>query len=766
MNLKLMNLKLIRILLTGIVLISVHGGGLVKAQDPHRIVKGKVVNANTNNPVADVTIYLEGTGIHTTSDPSGTFELVLPADGTFELIASCIGYKKFEMVIRPTSDDMTELELTLTEDPKEIGQVNIVKYIRELEIHNTPTVEPLSLALATTSISREEIRQTEAKTVIEAMAYSPGAFIETRGRKVKQFFSVRGQRYPYPEYSINGVWQREFLETPYFFSTGNVEKIEIIRSSAALLHGLSGMAGMVNIVTRKYTQPETAAELEYGSFNSVHTSLSHSGKKESLTYSLNLGYDRTDGPPGRHAMEKIFNLYGNFEWKPSEKISVTANIFHLNGMRQFMQAQYPAAPGLIGRLESYDPFVSSSVSLKVRVEQSEKSNLEIHSFYTGRRPEFINEVDSTTVSEHDSEVGLNILESVSLGSSNILRFGGLYNYWNAPNGKRYYAGRKSEVQTISWVVTDEFIFRKLNLNGGIRWVKTYINEFGAFGIDGSGSAFTEVEPIMNQWQPFTLQMTGGAVYEPDARSMISLNLVSGSVRPREGALNDNLTMPENEYRTMVDLGYRITPEHLPSMVLTGFYVNQKNAIMYSGEILELEDGRFVELYQNQDQFQYGVEFEARSPVLFKRSTTIFLNLTGMRSMIREESETIKNSELPAFIANSGMNIRLRDFDLNVYGNYSSQFFSTRFADKSVGPVPLGGYFRIDLNTGYTLGSEDNWRIYGSVKNLLNRKYSTVVGYPDPGRRFYLGLEYRFIRKKNETDETNHASASGPFQRHS
>ncbi len=507
------------------------------------------------------------------------------------------------------------------------------------------------------------------------------------------------------------------------------------------------MAGMVNIVTRKYTKPETSAELEYGTFNSLHSFISHSGKHKSLDYSLNLGYDRTDGAPGQHSAERMLNAYGNLEWNPSDKLSITANIFHLNGMRQFMQAQYPASPNLIGRLESYDPFISSSVSLKALVRQNERSSLEISSFYTRRRPEFINEVTGETVTEYDSEVGVNIIESISLGDSNILRFGGLYNHWDAPNGKRFYVERKSDLHTVSGVITDEHMFGKLNLNGGVRWVKTYINEFGGFNIDGSGSAFTQVDPIKDEWQPFTLQMTGGAVYELNTHSLISLNMVSGSVKPREGALDGDLNSLENEYRTMLDLGYELTGTNLSSLVVTGFYVNQKNAILYSGEILELEDGRFAELYENQDQFQYGIELEAKSSWVFKRSTRVFLNLTGMRSMIRNENETIENIELPEYIGNTGVNIRLFHMDMNLYGNYSSEFFSTRFADKSVGPVPLGEYFRIDMNLGYSFGPKENWRVYVLVKNLTDVNYSTVVGYPDPGRRFHAGIEYHFAGKE-------------------
>lgn len=70
--------------------------GLVHAQTQARMLEGNVVNSNTNSPVADVTIFIEGTNIYTTSDQEGVFEINLSLDGNFRLIASCIGYKTLE----------------------------------------------------------------------------------------------------------------------------------------------------------------------------------------------------------------------------------------------------------------------------------------------------------------------------------------------------------------------------------------------------------------------------------------------------------------------------------------------------------------------------------------------------------------------------------------------------------------------------------------------------------------------------------------------
>ena len=175
-------------LLAIIIAIFTLAGIPAVAQDHPGAIKGTVTNATTGVPVPDVLIFLEGENIHSTSGEDGSFELALPREGTFQLKASCIGYKPFLQNIDFSRTGPLFLEIQLEQEPQEIGQVSIIREKREMEILSTPSLEPLSLDLSTTTISLDHIQRSASKTVIEAMTYAPGALIETRGRKVKQFF--------------------------------------------------------------------------------------------------------------------------------------------------------------------------------------------------------------------------------------------------------------------------------------------------------------------------------------------------------------------------------------------------------------------------------------------------------------------------------------------------------------------------------------------------------------------------------------------------
>ena len=332
------------------------------------------------------------------------------------------------------------------------------------------------------------------------MNFIPGALIETRGRQVKQFFSVRGQKYPYPDYAVNGVWQKEFEEIPYFFSTSDIEEIEIIRSSAALLTGLSGLTGLVNIRTKEYTSPETRVEFEYGSFNSIHSHISNGNKIGNFSYAAGLGYDHTSGPSGKHSAESMTNLYTQVGWQPSGKLNVKANLFMLNGSRELRIAEVPADKRYRDMIQNFDPIRTILTNIKTIYRPNSVLSTEIQLFMSHRNPVFNDEVKETPSNEKDYEYGINFIQSVALTPLNTLRFGGLYNRWIAPNGKRFYTGRRCDVETFSAVIVDEHRIGNVTVDGGIRWTNAHLNEYGAFNIEGDGAAFKNVTPIQDEWE--------------------------------------------------------------------------------------------------------------------------------------------------------------------------------------------------------------------------------------------------------------------------
>jgi iron complex outermembrane receptor protein len=606
-----------------------------------------------------------------------------------------------------------------------------------------PYTEPASLVSSISKLTASDIARTGSTNIVEAMNYIPGALIETRGRQVKQFFSVRGQKYPYPDYAINGVWQKEFEELPYFFSASDIQEIEIVRSSAALLTGLSGLTGLVNIKTKEYTSPETRLEMEYGSYNTIHTHLSNGNKIGNFSYAAGLGYDKTAGPAGKHAREEMSNLYTQLGWQPSQKLSVKANLFVLNGERQMRIAELPADKRYRDMVQNFDPVSAILTNVKTVYRPNAKLSTELQLFYSYRNPTFHDEVKQTSSNEKDYEYGLNFIQSVAVSPLNTLRFGGLYNRWIAPNGKRFYTGKKCDTETYSAVVVDEQRFGALTLDGGLRWTKTYMNDYGAFNIEGDGAQFKNVNPIKDEWEPALMQGSLGASYRAGNLFSVYFNSAAGQVKPRQGALDINLTEPLNESRYKFDIGLVRSFMNSGKMSVTVFKVIQKDAIALSGQtFVDTELNITRELYINRDQEQSGVEFEI-SGANMPRTVQPFMNFTVMKSFRDEEGTMIRDKENPGFIFSGGAFMNKNSFDLNILAKYVSAFENERFASVTAGPQPLGDFMTIDFTAGYTSKGKVPVRFYVKSRNIADNHYSTVTGYPDFGRMIFAGIQLKF-----------------------
>ncbi len=629
-----------------------------------------------------------------------------------------------------------------------IDSVNITAPKEYRSLLKEPYTEPFSLLPVISTVTKNNIQKQGAINVVDAINYIPGGLTETRGRQVKQFFSVRGQKYPYPDYALNGIWQQEFEELPYFFSASDIEKIEIVRSSAALLTGLSGIGGVINIKTREYEQPETDLEMEYGSFNSIHTHLSNGNRIGHLAYAAGIGYDRTNGPSGLHSKESMGTLYSRVSWQVNDRISLLTNIYYLDGKRELTVAQPPADIKYINMLQNFDPYRSVLSNLKMIYRPRKNLSSELQIFYSYRNPQFNDEVAGTSTSEKDIEWGLNFMQSLALLSSNTLRIGGLYDHWIAPNGKRFYTGKECNTETLSGVMVDEQRLGPVTIDAGFRWTKTYLIDYAAFNIQGDGAQFKNVTPIHDLWEPAIMQGSFGVSYNLGNAFSLNFNSAAGQVKPREGSLDVNLKVPENETRLKFDLGGVKQLGNSGKITLSAFGVIQKNAIVLSGTTYnDVVAGVIRELYLNRDQKQYGIEFEVVSPRIFNCLETFF-NLSAMKSEMMSDSGMVLNKENPSLITSGGLYFDKNKFDFNIFCKYVSSFENIRFAPKSAGPQPLGNFFTLDLTGGYTLKGKIPVRIYFRIRNLTDKIYSTVVGYPDFGRSFYLGMTLRLTKERS------------------
>jgi len=630
-----------------------------------------------------------------------------------------------------------ETETTSLSDIHVTAPADRFSSLPERDLIERPFTESPGLETATTVIGRPEIEELHPFSLVDAMNYVSGAWTETRGRKVKQFFSVRGQRYPYPGYLIEGAWFREFHEINYYLSAANFDRIEVLRSSSALLLGPGGLTGMINLEPRIYDSRETEFEGIYGTHEMFRGNLSHGNAGDKYSYALSLGQYHTDGPSGRNAKENMTNLYGRFQYEINSDLTFSWSNFYLEGDRQLKTALPPASNTLQTRLESFDPMKTYVTVAKIRHQPDKIQTTELVVNYGSRRFEG-HRAGSADWLERDYEYGASLIFSRELTPQNTIRISSLYNRWQSPTGKRFYVGNRGDIRTYSSALVDDHDFGKLDMSLGYRFTREYIAEFGGFNVEGTSGPLKAVK-VTNEWgDPLHTVNLGAAYALTPARSLFG-NISWGQLASQPGLLNENLERPGTEDRYKLDLGFRQYLEAFGTFSLSGFFTRRNNAALVSSATV-IVDGIDYALFSSEKQENMGIELDIRTK-RFKNGLQLFMNSTLMKTERTNDGVWQKDIEVPDFILNGGITYIYNKLELGFYAKHVSEYKNNRFLPGGSDPVNLGNFN--DYTGQVTYHHDIHTKIYMRMENMAGDEYSTVAGYPHDGALFSIGLVKTF-----------------------
>ena len=147
-------------------------------------------------------------------------------------------------------------------------------------------------------ITAEDIAATNSRTVSEALSHVQGISVTT-GRKDNPNVNIHGLDQSKALVLIDGV---PFYETNYgsldlnSIPTDNIAKIEVQKGVSSVLYGPNGLAGVINIVTKKATErPAIGALLEAGDYESRRFTFWHGMKVKKINYWLSYDHQERSG---------------------------------------------------------------------------------------------------------------------------------------------------------------------------------------------------------------------------------------------------------------------------------------------------------------------------------------------------------------------------------------------------------------------------------------------------------------------------------------
>ena len=255
------------------------------------ILTGKVIDGDSNDPLAFANVIIKGTSKGTTSDFEGFYELKINS-GTYSITFSFIGYETkviTEVVI--IADEINNLDVILK--PEGISFETII--ITAKRAKNTETamlnVQKKSVNLMD-GISAQSFRKLAVSNVASAVKNVAGVSVQD-----SKYVYIRGLGDRYTKSILNGVDipgldpDRNTVQLD-IFPTNIIDNVQILKSSTADLPA-DFTGGMVNIVTKDLPSSKNSSLSIDGTYNpSMHFNTNYLSYKGSSTDFL--GFDNGD----------------------------------------------------------------------------------------------------------------------------------------------------------------------------------------------------------------------------------------------------------------------------------------------------------------------------------------------------------------------------------------------------------------------------------------------------------------------------------------
>lgn len=232
---------------TGILVLLLLCMGGVMAQTG--TISGNVKTTD-GQPAADVNVSLKGEAKATTTSISGTFEFKNIKEGDYTIIVSYVGLKTQERSVQVKSSRDQRLDFTLTETAGQLEEV-IVSGQRSLNQRPVTAgkiaIDPFDLPQSITVVNATLLRDQQVQRLSDVMKNVNGVYLSTVRASTQENFSARGYSFGNNNLFKNG----SRVNSGAMPEVSSLERVEVLKGSAAILYGNVAPGGIVNMVTKQ-----------------------------------------------------------------------------------------------------------------------------------------------------------------------------------------------------------------------------------------------------------------------------------------------------------------------------------------------------------------------------------------------------------------------------------------------------------------------------------------------------------------------------------
>ena len=339
---------------------------------------GTILNNQTKEPIIDANIVFLGTDFGSASDKEGNFSVTNLKGKKYEILISAIGYRDILTSINLINQDRYIFEMV--PEPVLSSALNV--------IGRFPSKH---LPYFTQNITNEKISDYNYQTMSELFRNIGGVDVQTahdNGRNAN--FSIRGSS----DYKPGGYNNRVLvlldgfqISMPYSGSIDwnampldFLDRVEVVKGPVSSLYGQNSMGGIINLVTKNYSDEFYNVKATVGSYDSRDLNLTMSNITDNISYTALLQHKKGNGHRFNAQYEQN-NFYTKiFNKKQDLSVSLIANK-SVNGQPGFYIEDRPS-------LTSYRISNRDSVYLQLFKKQTLDANnnivysFSLNHFYT------------------------------------------------------------------------------------------------------------------------------------------------------------------------------------------------------------------------------------------------------------------------------------------------------------------------------------------------------------------------------------------------
>lgn len=208
-------------------------------------LQGKLIDAESGEPVPGAAILIEGINLGTAAGPDGIFSFQNLPSGVYTLSVQAVGFHSFSQEIQHPVDDF----LTVTLEPAILQGSEVI-------VTGSPLGKSISYQPAQ-ALNREKLQEKAAPSLGEILDGNPGVSVRSFGSAPARPV-IRGMDGDRVLVLQNGQRMGDLSGTAVDHAVSvdplSMDRVEIIRGPASLLYGSSAIGGVVNLFT--YDMPK------------------------------------------------------------------------------------------------------------------------------------------------------------------------------------------------------------------------------------------------------------------------------------------------------------------------------------------------------------------------------------------------------------------------------------------------------------------------------------------------------------------------------